>query len=119
MDSTRRLFTKGLARFVRLRDQRCATPCCDAPVQDIDHVQPQSTGGTTTLDDGQGLCARCNCTKDLPGFRTLHDPETRVTTFITRTGHQYRREPPPALGHLTLPERRRSGRRASDLAMAA
>lgn len=119
MDSTRRLFTKGLARFIRLRDQRCATPYCDAPVQHIDHVQPWSQGGSTTLDNGQGLCARCNYTKDLPGFRTLYDPETRVTTFITRTGHRYRREPPPALGHLTLPERRTSGRRASDFVVAA
>jgi hypothetical protein len=114
MDSTKRLFTKGLARFIRLRDQRCATPSCDAPVQHIDHLTPWSRGGTTTLDNGQGLCARCNYTKDLPGFRTLYDPDTRVTTFITRTGHRYDRQPPPVLGHLTLPERRKHDRRRTD-----
>jgi hypothetical protein len=119
MDSGRRLFPPGLATFLRLRDQRCATPYCDAPVQHIDHIQPWSQGGTTTLDNGQGLCARCNHTKDLAGLRTVYDPDTRVTTFITRTGHAYPREPPPALGHPTLPERRKAGRRASDWAVAA
>ncbi|MDF2824221.1 MAG: conserved repeat family protein, partial [Mycobacterium sp.] len=37
MDSRARAFPKGLARFIRLRDQRCRTPYCDAPIRHIDH----------------------------------------------------------------------------------
>ena len=33
LESRARLFPKGLADFVELRDQRCRTPFCDAPVQ--------------------------------------------------------------------------------------
>lgn len=39
MDSRARLFPAGLARFIRLRDQVCRTPWCDAPIRHIDHVR--------------------------------------------------------------------------------
>ena len=47
MDSRARLFPAGLARFIRLRDQVCRTPWCDAPIRHIDHVVPHVAGGPT------------------------------------------------------------------------
>ncbi|GAB3470398.1 HNH endonuclease signature motif containing protein [Kineococcus endophyticus] len=116
MDAKSRLFPPALARFLRRRDQRCATPWCEAPIRHVDHVTPWSRGGTTSIANGQGLCRSCNYTKDLPGFSTTSDDLGR-TTLTTRTGHRYRREPPPVLGHPTLSERRRRDRRRSGSAV--
>ena len=40
MESRSRLFPKGLADFITLRDQRCRTPYCDAPIRHNDHANP-------------------------------------------------------------------------------
>src|SRR5262249_2660350 len=37
MESRARLFPRGLAAFIELRDQRCRTPYCDAPIRHRDH----------------------------------------------------------------------------------
>ncbi|NIZ90560.1 DUF222 domain-containing protein [Kineosporiaceae bacterium B12] len=122
LESRQRAFPAGLAAFLRARDQRCATPFCDAPIRHLDHVQPHARGGPTTADNGQGLCEACNHTKELPGFRSVRDPVSGVTTLTTPTGHTYASSPPPVLGHSVLPpERYRSGieadlRRRLDLA---
>jgi hypothetical protein len=47
-DSQTYRFPTGLARLIRLRDQRCRTPWCDAPIRHTDHAQPADHGGTTT-----------------------------------------------------------------------
>lgn len=52
-----------------VRDGRCRTPWCDAPIRHGDHVTDAAEGGPTSLDNGQGLCERCNKTKNLPGWR--------------------------------------------------
>ena len=78
MDSTRRVFDGGLRRFLLARDcGTCRTPWCDAPIRHLDHVTDHARGGPTTATNGQGLCVRCNHTKQLPGFtaRTL-EPAT-------------------------------------------
>ncbi|WP_380175901.1 HNH endonuclease [Kineococcus sp. DHX-1] len=116
MDAKSRLFPPALARYLRRRDQRCATPWCEAPIRHVDHVIPWSRGGGTSIENGQGLCRSCNYTKDLPGFTTTSDERGR-TVLTVRTGHRYRREPPPVLGHPTLPERRRRDRRRSGSAV--
>lgn len=103
MDSTRRRFPASLGEFLRLRDQRCATPHCGASIQHLDHITPHAAGGPTSADNGQGLCARCNYTKEQPGFTATRDPVTGVTTLTTPTGHRCSRTPPPPLGHPTLP----------------
>ena len=42
MDSTSRFVPSGLAELLRLRDQTCRTPWCDAPIRHSDHVvRPQ------------------------------------------------------------------------------
>ncbi|NIZ92105.1 HNH endonuclease, partial [Kineococcus rubinsiae] len=103
LESRQRVFPAGLAEFLRARDQRCATPFCDAPIRHLDHVRPHARGGLTTAANGQGLCEACNHTKELPGFRSTRDPETGTTTLTTPTGHRYGSSPPPVLGHPVLP----------------
>ena len=44
LESTSRLFRGGLADFVGLRDQRCRTPWCDAPIRHVDHVRDYADG---------------------------------------------------------------------------
>ena len=60
MDSRSRLFPKGLAEFIGVRDQRCRMPYCDAPIRHRDHATPHRRGGATTAHNGLGLCESCN-----------------------------------------------------------
>ncbi|WP_160318943.1 HNH endonuclease [Arthrobacter sp. ERGS1:01] len=76
MDSKARLFPEGMKEFLRLRDQRCATPWCDAPIRQYDHIKAYAAGGPTTVSNGQGLCTACNQIKETPGWHThTHQPE--------------------------------------------
>ncbi|WP_108493563.1 HNH endonuclease [Promicromonospora sp. AC04] len=88
--STSRFHPPGLAALLRARGQGiCATSWCDAPVRHIDHVVPHAEGGETSLDNGQGLCVRCNHAKQAPGWRqkvTEIDGRHAVET-TTPTGH--------------------------------
>lgn len=104
MDSTRRVFDGGLRRFLMARDGTCRTPRCDAPVRQIDHVLDHASGGPTSAHNGQGLCVRCNHTKQLPGWRARPDPapppeswRTHTVVTITPTGHRYVSTAPPVL----------------------
>ncbi|BBZ05599.1 hypothetical protein MCHIJ_50360 [Mycolicibacterium chitae] len=56
MESRARIFPKGLAEFIRLRDDTCRMPYCDAPIRHTDHVAPAAGGGVTSGVNGQGLC---------------------------------------------------------------
>lgn len=97
MDSTRRCFAGALRRFLILRDRRCRTPWCDAPIRHLDHPVPVTDGGPTTAANSQGLCEACNYTKQAPDWRTrLRDDGAVVTT--TPTGHRYLSRPPPTVG---------------------
>jgi hypothetical protein len=69
LESRRRLFDGNLRRMIVLRDQTCRTPWCDAPIRHGDHITPAASGGPTSFTNGQGLCERCNQTKNLPGWR--------------------------------------------------
>ncbi|MEV0893982.1 DUF222 domain-containing protein [Promicromonospora sp. NPDC050262] len=90
--STSRFHPTGLAALLRAREQGiCATTWCDAPIRHLDHVTPFVEGGPTSLDNGQGLCARCNYAKQAPGWRqktTQVDSRDAVET-VTPTGHTY------------------------------
>ncbi|MFD7307407.1 DUF222 domain-containing protein [Promicromonospora sp. NPDC059942] len=90
--STSRFHPQGLAALLRAREQGiCATTWCDAPIRHTDHVIPHSEGGSTSLDNGQGLCARCNHAKQAPGWQqkaTQLDGRHAVET-VTPTGHTY------------------------------
>lgn len=112
MDSSRRVFDGGLRRFLLARDAgTCRTPWCDAPARHLDHVRDHAEGGLTSAANGQGLCVRCNHTKQLPGFTatTVTGEEAGAPhTVVTRTptGHTYSSTAPPLLPGLAPPEPR-------------
>ncbi len=88
--SKARFHPPGLADLLRVREQGiCATSWCDAPVRHIDHVTPHAEGGETSLDNGQGLCVRCNHAKQAPGWRqkTTEINGRHAVETTTPTGH--------------------------------
>jgi len=111
MESARRVFDGNLRRMLVLRDQTCRTPWCEAPIRHGDHVHPDAAGGPTSLQNGQGLCERCNHTKSLAGWRadvsTTGPPGAHTVRTTTPTGHTYESASPPLLfsvaGALTDP----------------
>lgn len=113
MDSRRRVFGGLLRRMLVLRDDVCTTPWCEAPIVHADHAVPVAHGGVTAFLGGNGKCARCNQTKEAPGWRTrvsfvrtgdddrsgeVDAPARRVVQVSTPLGHHYYAEPPPLLG---------------------
>ena len=102
MDSKSRRFEGGLADYLRLRDQKCRTEWCDAPVRHLDHAEPHADGGPTSAANGQGLCEYCNYAKDALGWSARPRPGPRHTIeTVTPTGHRYLSTAPP----LTVAER--------------
>jgi hypothetical protein len=104
MESRSRYFPKSLAKFIRLRDQRCRTPYCDAPIRHLDHAQPRNRGGPTSARNGRGACERCNYVKESPGWHVTTGEVNGVhtTEFVTPTGARYRSTAPPAPGRLVI-----------------
>jgi hypothetical protein len=104
MESRARIFPKGLATFIGLRDQSCRTPYCDAPIRHRDHAQPRHRDGPTSAENGLGECERCNYVKESPGWRVSAGTENGVHTaeFVTPTGARYRSTPPPLPGLPTI-----------------
>lgn len=96
MDSRARLFPAGLTRLIKLRDQFCRTPWCNAPIRHADHVMPHEAGGATSGSNGQGLCEACNHAKQAPRWRARPGPGGTVTT-TTPTGHTLATRPPPII----------------------
>lgn len=100
----RRRFTAADARLIRARDQVCRTPGCGAPIRHLDHITPYRSDGPTTTENGQGLCERCSYVKETPGWSTSvldagTDGAPHTTVITTPTGHAYRSQAPPAIGH--------------------
>jgi uncharacterized protein DUF222 len=85
MESRSRRFPKGLAKFIGLRDQRCRTPYCDAPIRHRDHAQPRHRDGPTSARNGLGACERCNYTKESPGWHVCAGEQNGVHTAHYRT----------------------------------
>jgi hypothetical protein len=105
MESRSRLFPRGLATFIELRDQRCRTPYCDAPIRHRDHAQPWAEGGPTTVENGLGLCERCNYAKEAAGWRvstSMDENHTHIAEFTTPTGRRYRSGAPPRGPEITI-----------------
>lgn len=99
-DSRRRLFPKGLAELIDLRDQTCRTPYCDAPIRHHDHAVSRAKSGPTAMANGLGLCERCNYVKESPGWQVLPipDSERHTVEVTTPTGNVYRSTAPPLPG---------------------
>ena len=93
MDSRARTYPTGQAKLIRLRDQVCRTPWCDAPIRHNDHAQAVTDGGETTAENGQGLCEACNHAKQAPGWHARPSPHGSIET-TTPTGHLHRTRPP-------------------------
>jgi hypothetical protein len=105
MESRARLFPRGLATFIELRDQRCRTPYCDAPIRHRDHAQPWSEGGDTTAFNGLGSCEGCNYAKEADGWRvstSIDENHTHTAEFTTPTGRRYRSGAPPRAPAVTI-----------------
>jgi hypothetical protein len=106
MESRSRLFPKGLADFITLRDQRCRTPYCDAPVRHRDHATPHRRGGVTSAGNGLGLCEACNYTKESAGWNVIAGADengTHTAEFTTPTGTHYHSVAPPMPGTPKMP----------------
>jgi hypothetical protein len=103
MESRTRLFPKSLGEFIRLRDRRCRTPWCDAPVRHIDHITDAATGGKTSEHNGQGLCVSCNHAKQHPRLRhhvtSRPDLEPHTTVITTPAGASYDSRAPAPPGN--------------------
>ena len=100
-----RLFPRGLASFIKMRDGRCRTPYCDAPIRHRDHAQPWADGGATSAANGLGLCERCNYTKESDGWRVVTENDgnhTHTAEFATPTGHTYRSAAPSRAPTITV-----------------
>ncbi|TAM68979.1 HNH endonuclease signature motif containing protein [Mycobacterium sp.] len=105
MESRARIFPQGLAAFIGLRDQRCRTPYCDAPIRHRDHAQPWADGGPTTADNGLGLCEQCNYIKENSGWTvrtSVDENHTHTALFTTPTGKTYRSAAPPRAPTITM-----------------
>ena len=105
MDGRGRRFRGSLARFVRLRDQVCRTPWCDAPVRHLDHALDHARHGPTSGHNAQGLCESCNHAKQAPGWHASPSPAGDSQEVETRlpTGHRFRTRPPRLLAAGPLP----------------
>lgn len=101
MESRSRLFPKGLAEFIGLRDQRCRTPYCDAPVRHRDHATPHRLGGPTSAANGLGKCEQCNYIKENHGWTVsaeVDEKGTHTAIYTTPTGSHHHSTAPPLPG---------------------
>lgn len=91
MESTGRLFTGQLKKFIKVRDQYCRTPYCNGRIQELDHVVQVRRNGKTTEENSSGRCKRCNMTKEAPGWRETPRPGTGRHAFeiTTPSNHTY------------------------------
>ncbi|MBI3213708.1 MAG: DUF222 domain-containing protein [Mycobacterium sp.] len=105
MESRARLFPKGLADFITLRDETCRTPYCDAPIRHRDHATPRNRQGPTSAANGLGLCEACNYAKEAEGWQVVtHTDEngTHTAVLSTPTGARYRSTAPRLPGRRTV-----------------
>ena len=81
---TRRLYSPGQRKALKLRDQHCRAEGCTVPATwcDAHHQNPWSNGGKTNLTDGILLCGHHH--------KRAHDP-TYQTTRLTNGEYRYHR----------------------------
>lgn len=121
VESRARAFPPAMARFLDWRDLICRAPFCDAAVRQHDHIVPASEGGATSIDNGQGLCAHCNLSKesDTAGVQRLVDPEaSRHLVEWTSTSGITRVTSPSPLGP-TAPDAAAAGTARATILAAA
>ena len=89
MDSTARRFEGKLADYLRLRDRRCRTPYCDAPVRHLDHAEDHATVVRPAPANGQGVCEALQLRQAGPRL----DRPTPARTTAHRRDHHADRTP--------------------------
>lgn len=95
LESRAREFPSGLRKKFVLRDDICRTPYCEAPIKEFDHIHPVWAGGKTVWENGSGLCAGCNQTKENRGWE--HRGNAQFLRITTPTGHHHTVAAPPVL----------------------
>jgi Domain of unknown function (DUF222) len=105
-EAKRRRFFAGAARdLVKLRDRRCRSPFCDAPIRDVDHRVEHSAGGKTETGNADGYCQRCHHLKDHADISVTRVrapealPDAHRIAWRLPSGRTYQSIAPPALGH--------------------
>ncbi|WP_425309722.1 DUF222 domain-containing protein [Ammonicoccus fulvus] len=101
MEANRRSMSPALRKLIRLRDQRCRMPWCDARIGHDDHVTDHAKGGESSYVNAQGLCEACNYAKSMPGWSassTVEPERGHVVTVRTPTGHCYESTQPSGPG---------------------
>ena len=101
LESRRRRFPQGLIKMLKLRDDTCATPFCNSPVEDADHRHPWANGGKTSWENATGLCKRCNQRKENRRWTYSGTPDELTVT--TPTGHQYTVPTRPPISQIKHP----------------
>lgn len=80
VESKARAFPGPMAKFLTWRDTICRGPHCNAVIRQSDHIRAAAKGGSTSLDNGQGLCAFCN----------LKEQQARSVDRVEGPGHRVR-----------------------------
>jgi len=85
---------KGLADFVRARDQVCRHPICRRRAIDseLDHRVRWADGGHTSAANLVGHCKQHNLLKEQPGWEVVAESDGTIT-WVTPTGHEYSSRP--------------------------
>ena len=110
-DPTRRCFDGWLAHLIKLRDQSCTDPFCDAALRHIDHIRRHRDRGPTAYINGRGVRERGNYIRKMPGWRiSLIDCGVPHRTPQDHHHHTHRPPLPQPRTRPTL----RSGRGGSD-----
>ncbi|WP_238422403.1 DUF222 domain-containing protein [Gordonia sp. 'Campus'] len=101
MESRSRGFPPALARYIRLRDQRCRTPYCGAPIAEIDHATAHRRSGPTSAENADGICVIHNRAKEAAGwsYNARVVDGVHVIDVITPTGGRHISAAPAAIGH--------------------
>lgn len=101
MESRGRTFTGQLRQMVVFRDDVCRTPWCDARIRHADHADGHASGGGTSWENGSGLCAACNYTKEHPGWK--HETTAESLTLTTPAGREYTVPTSPLVRRMRYP----------------
>ncbi|GAA5129204.1 HNH endonuclease signature motif containing protein [Haloechinothrix salitolerans] len=95
-----------IREVIHARDRECAIPGCHRTAQHchFDHVRSHSTGGDTSVDNGEAACAYHNNLKEEPGWRIEFSPDGTTATIITPTGQRITRRRRPVLKPRATPK---------------
>ena len=98
VESRARLFPRGLADFIALRDDTRRTPYCDAPIRHTDHAGPHARRGPTSAANGCGSCEACNYAKEATGWQVTGSTNPNRHPHVHRHALGHRQQCRPVWG---------------------